>query len=210
MRTVITHILLAVLVSASSQAQNSNIFSMVSPKLKQFLTTHPKASSTMSNVLSEAFSNRTVQLNYFYSNDESAAKAYHYFPDESSVCIVIRENQLPCDECICLIFEMLNSGGEKRFLELANMAKSGTMQKGDFVNEIRRQEFQAAKRMRTLLANFELSKKEKVKSCYYNNIIQSPNIFEEFLTYTKNLSPQYYEQQTKHYEQEYDSLRKSP
>src|ERR1035437_10771122 len=94
MRTVITHILLAVLVSASSQAQNSNIFSMVSPKLKQFLTAHPKASSTMSNVLSEEFSNRTVQLNYFYSNDESAAKAYHYFPDESSVCIVIREHQL--------------------------------------------------------------------------------------------------------------------
>src|SRR5271165_1445404 len=85
MRNTVIHLLLAVSLSISVHAQMaSGVFSMASPKLRQFLTGHREASQMMSNVVSEAFSNRTVRLHYFYSEDESVARARHYYPDESS------------------------------------------------------------------------------------------------------------------------------
>jgi hypothetical protein len=207
MRVAIAQMLLAVLLSTSSQAQTSNIFSMVSPKLKQFLTAHPEASLAMSNVLSEAFPNRTVQLFYFYSDDESTARASHYYQDESSVGIIIRENQQPCDECMCLIYEMLNSEGEKRFLELTEQAKSGAVSKEGFVMGIKQQEFQADMKMQNLVRKFRFSEKEKAESYFYNRVIHEPSNFEESLSYAKKVSPK--RDQIKDYEQEYDYLQKS-
>src|SRR5271167_2793647 len=105
-------ILLAILSCISSQAQGTNIYSMMSPQLREFLATHPGASKSLSDTFSEAFSNRVVQLYYFYTDDESGPQALHYYLNESSVVIGIRENQEPGDQCYCLIFEILNSEGE--------------------------------------------------------------------------------------------------
>jgi len=178
---------------------------MASPKLRQFLTANPEASRMLSNVLSEAFSNRTVQLYYFYSEDESVARACHYYPDESSVSIRVRENQQPCDEYIILIYEMLNSEGEKRFRKIFHEAQSGTVTKEDFIRSILQQEFEAYKRTQSLLKTFKLGKGEIAKSYYYNRFFHMPGDFEEFLAYQKKVSPK--RDPVKEYGSQYDYLR---
>ena len=207
MRIVIAQILLAVLLSSSSQAQKSNILGSVSPKLRQFLTAHPEASLALSNAPSEAFHNRAVQLYYMYSDDESIARAFHYYPDETSVGIVIRENQQPCDECICLIYETLNSLGEKQFQELAERAKSGTVTKADFVKGIFQQEFPVEMKMQKIVGSFRITNKEKNESYFYNRLMQEPNGFEKAMAYKKKAAPK--QELIKFYEREYDDLRDS-
>ncbi|HTA94662.1 MAG TPA: hypothetical protein VK769_00915 [Verrucomicrobiae bacterium] len=211
MQKKIIILFLPLLLCVSSWAQQTNILSSnysVSPKLRQFITDHSTASKLLTNALSEAFSNRTVQLYYFYTDDESTARAFHYYPDESVVGIVIRENQQPPDEFICLLFEVLNSEGEKRFQEIYQKAKDGTLSKGDFVNAVSKVEFEAIKRTRDLIHDLNLNKKEISESYYYNRLIQCPDKFEDFLSYKKKVSPQ--RDQVKEYEMDYDSLRKTP
>jgi hypothetical protein len=112
-------LLLSVLACFELRAQNS-----FSPKLTSFLLSHPATSLTLSNVFREASSKRTLQVYYFYTNDESAPKArHHYLGDSSTVGIFVRENQSACDECISILFEVFNSKGEKRFRELWELAK---------------------------------------------------------------------------------------
>jgi hypothetical protein len=206
MRNRIIHVLLAVSLSISVHAQMaSGVFSMASPKLRQFLTVHSQASQMASNVLSEAFSNRTVRLHYFYSDDESVARARHWYPDKSSVIILVRENQQPCDEFIMLTFEMLNSEGEKQFMNLFAQAKAGTVTKEDFIRGILQQEFVAYKRMQSLLRNLKLSKGEIAESYYYNRLIHMPSDFEAFLAYQKQVSPK--RDAIKEYGPQYDHLR---
>lgn len=207
MRTVINQIVLAALLSISAPAQKINLFSALSPKLRQFLTDHPSAGTTMSGLLSEAFPGRRVQVLYYYADDRTAATTYHYYPTESSAVIVVREDQPASDECISLIFEMLNSAGEKRLLELANQAKSGPLSKADFVRGMMQEQFQAAKRMRDILGDLKLSKKEMTKSGYYSRFIQCPNDFAAFLSYVERVSPGQERLTQEFYERQYDSLR---
>jgi hypothetical protein len=200
-------ILLVVLSCISLRAQGTNIYSMMSPKLRQFLAGHPEVSSSLSKVLSDAFSNRTVFLYYFYTDDKSVARASHYYPNESSVGIAIQENQQPSDQCICLIFEMLNSEGEKRFYELTEEAQTGSISRADFARGMLRQEFQAVKKMQKLLRDFKLSKTEIAESHYYKAFIGCPNTFEAFLNYSTSAVSE--RDAIKDYEQEYDLLRET-
>jgi hypothetical protein len=203
----VTLIFLSVLLCFSSWAEKANILEMTSPKLRQFLISHPVASVTLSNISEEAFSNRSVGLFYFYSDNESIARASHSYLDEGSVSIFIRENQKPCDECICLIFEMINSEGEKRFLQLMEMAKSGTISKQDFVKEMMRKEFEAVRKIQLLIGGFNFSKPEMLESYYYDRLVKCPSKFEDFLAYKKKVSPN--RDQVKEYEQTYDYLQKN-
>src|SRR5260221_8516873 len=141
-------ILLSAVLCFSSQAQDTNILNVISPKLGRFITEHPEAGGALSNALSDAFVSKKLQSRfyYFYSDDPSAPTALHYYPDKSSVALVIRENQQPCDECICLIFEALNSMGQNRFQDLFERAKTGTISKTNFVREVMGQELQALKK----------------------------------------------------------------
>jgi hypothetical protein len=192
----------------SSWGQERNILDMVSPKLQQFLIGHSAASELLTNVLSEAFSNRTVQLYYFYSNDKSNPRASHYYPDESVVGITIRENQQPSDEFICLIFEAMNSESERSFQELVHKAESGDISRADFARKMLKVEFKAVKRMRGLISNVKLSDKEIADSYYYNRFVECPNKFEDFLTYAKRISPSERDP-VKEFEAKYDLLQKS-
>lgn len=191
------------------RAGGTNIFSVMSPDLRQFLATHPGASESLSNTLSEAFAGRSIQLYYFYSDDQNVARAFHYYPDASSVGIVIQENQQPSDQSICLIFEMLNSEGEKQFQALSEQAQAGTISKTNFVIGILRQEFEAVQRMKALLPHFKLSKLEMAKSHYYMLYLDCPNTFDGFLSYSKHLwsSGKYVSDRIVYYEQQYDSLQ---
>lgn len=207
MRKSIALILLTILLSTSCSAEADGVLKMVSPKLKLFLADHSAASRQLVVAISESFTNRTVQLYYFYSDDETRPRALHYYPDESVVGIAIRENQEPCDEYICLFFEVLNSQGEKRFKDLAEQAKAGIVSKKDFVRGIMRQEFQAVMRVRGLLADLKLSAKEKITSYYFKKFADCPDDFEAYLAYKpKGVT----RDPIKEYEQSYDSLRQTP
>jgi hypothetical protein len=206
MSKTICFLLLLFGLCASSPAQEGTILNTVSPKLRQFLTKNPAAFRILTNTLAEAFARRTVQVYYFYSDDESIARAYHYYPDESVVGIVIRENQQPLDEFLCLVFESLNSTGQKSFLELRAKAGSGEISKTAFPREVRRVEFNAIRRTRDLLAGLKLRKGETLKSYFYKRLRDCPDDFEAFLLYNKKVSPQ--RDATQHYEMMYDLLQK--
>jgi hypothetical protein len=187
----------------------------LSPKLNQFLSDHPVASASLSKALSEAFGSRNLGLYYFYTDDESVARASHYYRNSTSVTIIVRENQLPSDECICLIFEILNSEGEPRFQQLVEMAKAGSISRVDYATEVLKQEFKATKKTRDLIATFEFSQKEIAESWSYNRLIQCPDDFNAFLPYLHKVSPNRhtFEDYERYYDlqkQYYDSLAKTP
>lgn len=196
-------VLLVALSCLLSRAQETNIYSAMSPELKQFFADHPGAAISLSNVLSEAFSNQTVQLYYFYTDDESLPRAVEYSPDEFSVAIGIRENQELSDQCIGLVFEILNSEmnseSEKRFNELTEKALSGKISRTDFAKGMLYPIFQSAKRTQKLLPNFKLSKTEIAKSFYYKPTIECPETFEAFLNKESST--------VSYFERAYDSLR---
>ncbi|HEV2455985.1 MAG TPA: hypothetical protein VGY98_17100 [Verrucomicrobiae bacterium] len=198
-------VLLVALLCISSRAQGTNIYGMLSPKLRQFVASHPELSSSFSNVLSETFSNRAVQLYYYYTDDESMPRASHYYVSKSSVVIGIRENQQTSDQYICLVFEMLNSNGEKQFYSLTEKAQSGKISRTDFAKGMLRQEFQAVKKVQKLLRDLEHSKTVFSESEYYKGFMECPDTFEGFLNYTTSAISE--RNEVKQYEQLYDSMR---
>lgn len=191
---------------AASSAQQGDLLNMVSPKLREFLTENPKAFKVLTNTLSEAFSNRTVQVYYFYSDDDSVPRASHYYPDESVVGILIRENQQPLDEFICLLFESINSTSERRFQKVFEKVKSGEISKSDFVKEMNQTEFAAIKRTRDALKGITVSKNEAGKSYYYKRFIECPDGFDDFAAYSKKVASPHRDT-TKEWEAKYDLLR---
>jgi hypothetical protein len=199
---------LSLLLCISSWAQQTNILNSVSPKLRQFIIDHPAASKLLTDTLSEAFSNRVVQIYYFYSDDKSLPGSYHYYPSESAVGICILESQQPVDEFSSFIFEALNSEGEKHFQELSYKAQSGNISRTNYATEIMRVEFAAVKRTQNLLGNLKLNEKEISGSHLYKHFLECPSKFEDFLIYTKKISlPE--RDSIKEYEAQYDLLRRS-
>ena len=182
---------------------------MASPKLRQFLAKHPEASKSLTNSLYQAFGHKVVQLYYFYSDNDAVPRASHYYPTESAVGIIIRENQQPSDEFICLLFELLNSGGEKQFKELFRKAESGEISRTNFAQEMLKVEFTAAKTTRDLLRTLKFGKKEIAESYYYNRFIDCPDEFNNFVDYCRRVSSPNRDP-IKDFEEKYDGLRKDP
>lgn len=203
----IIFLLWMIMLSCSSKAENVPLADMMSPKLRQFLADYPSALEALSNAVSESTSCQNLRLYYFYSSDESVPRAYHHYTGESGVTIVIRENQQPCDEWIWFLFEVLNSRGEKRFMQLGDMARAGTISKTDFPREVLRQEFQAVKMTKALIRTVHLSRQEEEESYCFNRFVECPDDFEEFLSYKKRVSPG--RDQINEYEREYEVLRQS-
>lgn len=189
-----------------SWAQNT-FESHLSPKLRQFLIEHPGAMNALTNSVSEAFSNRTCSVLYFYKENSSEARAYHFYPNTiglPDVMLCVSEQQKPLDEFITLLFEALNSRGEARFTELSNAARSGTVSRSQFAREILRQELEATKSTREIVLKLKLGKKEKTE--FYRIFAECPNDFDPFLAYSKRIGNR---DVVKEYETKYDQLRKS-
>ncbi len=197
------------LCSASwAQEHEQDILYTVSPKLKKLLTAKPAAFKELTNALTEAFSTNTVRLHYFYSDDESEARAYHFYPQSAGlpdVFICVRENQSPLDEFLCLFFETLNTRGQTRFFKLVEAAKTGAISRVEFAKEVSKVEFEATKKVQVVLSTLKFSKKETDGSYFYRRVVESPIEFEEYLKYVKKVSPQRY--QLEEYERGYDLLR---
>lgn len=207
-RTLFTVILLAT-ASLDLWADQGTLESRLSPKLRQFLEPRPAALKALITSISEAFSNRTYWVTYVYSDDDSEARAFHYYPNTiglPDVIICLRENQQPLDEFITLVFEVRNSTGEKRFREITDGAKAGKLSKDQFVRGILQQEFEAIKSTRDSLLILKPSEKEKNSSYYYLRYSECPNDFEGFLSYTKRVSRK--RDPVKEYEEQYELLRK--
>lgn len=209
MRNQVITLLAAALWCASSSAQESQILNTISPKLRAFLTEQPAALNELTNALTHTFSGKTVRLFYFYSNDESEPKAFHYYPNTigmADVVICTRENQQPLDEFITILFEVVNARGESRFSQLVESARAGTVSKTEFARGILKAEFEASKATRDALRHLKVSKQDQAASYYYGRFTGCPNEFEEFLSYSKKISP--LRDASKEYELKYDSLRK--
>ena len=190
-------------------AQDTNFFTL-SPKLKALLAKNPPARTALSNACATAFSGRSVGLYYFYCDNESVERAYHFYPNtmnQPAVVICVRENQYPWDELFCLLFELSNSNAQQKFAEIYEQAKAGTMSREEFPKAVLRLEFEAIKGTRDLVRGLHLSRSEKRKSHYYKLFLDCPNDFDGFLSYTKKTSKD--RDPVKDYLNQYDTLRKT-
>jgi hypothetical protein len=205
-----TYILsLLTLLCAPSWAQSSNVASEVSPKLKKFLSDNPQVAKLFTNTISTVSSNRTIQIFYFYSDNESEARSFHFYPNTTGfpdVMLCVRENQTPLDEFITVFFEIQNSKGENYFQNLEQEAYYGTISRERFAKEILQNEFQATTNVRSTLLSLRLPTNDIVNSDYYQSFKECPTNFEGFLKYSKKASPD--RDVVKEYESKYDSLRK--
>ncbi len=187
-------------------AERTDFLTLVSPTLRNFLVAHPSALEALTH--NETFTKRTLQLYYFYTDDESKPKASHDFISQSEAVFYIRENQKPPDEFLCLIYEFVNSENDEHFQELVHMARSGGITREAFVKEILEAEFKATKKIRDMLANFRFTKREISESDYYKKFKNSPDDYDEFIAYSQRLvSP--HRDIVKEYEMKYDVLRTS-
>jgi hypothetical protein len=202
-------ILFLVLSCSVCWAQGRNFFDSVSPKLNKFLIDNPAACKVLTNALVNAFATNSLTLYYFYSDDESQARAYHYYPNtagSASVYIFVRENQTALDEFIALFFETLNTKGQDRFVKLFEKAKAGTISKSEFAKEILKVEFEAMKKAQAVFTSLKFSKKETNKSDLYRVVVECPTEYEEFELHCTKDSP--HRDPIKEYESKYDLLRK--
>jgi hypothetical protein len=199
-------ILLSITQSSLVWAQTNEWLGPFSPGLRAFLTNNPEDFRVLTNILSEAFTNRSVRFYYFYTQDESAPRAEHFYPDVWEVFINIEADQQPADELLSIIFESLNSEGEKHFDELADEARSGTISKTNYALEVVRQEFVAVKRTRDLLGKLTLTKHEIAASHFYKRFSETPERFEDFLDYLKKVNRSRRDL-IDQYEEKYDFLR---
>jgi hypothetical protein len=190
----------------SAAAQEVKILDMLSPNLKGFLTDNPKAFQLLTNSYRETFSNRTMQVFYFYTDDKSKAQAYHYYPSESSVGIAVCENQSVLDQYLGLVFEIMNSEGEKAFLETYRRAALAEISKSEFRDEILKTEFKAVIKLQRSIRTFDFKKKEISESSYYKEFSECPDDFAEFVAYSKTNSTN--RDPIRELEATYDSLQK--
>jgi hypothetical protein len=204
-------ILLLMMCSSSSWATESNLLSATfSPKLRTFLTANPAAFKAMTNALFDTFSNRTFQIFYFYSDDESTARASHFYPNQEGLAQVVisaRENQDPLDEFISVFYETINSRGETQFGKVLQDARSGILSRDDFARAILKLEFDAVRKTRDAIKALKFSEKETSKSHYYRVFVECPDNFEESLAYSKKISPT--RDAFKEYQLKYDAYRKA-
>jgi len=182
---------------------------MASPKLKKFLSDYSETAKIFTNAVSNAFSNKTVRLYYFYSDNDSEARCFHFYPNRAGmpeVVLCVRENQAPLDEFICVLFETLNSKNESEFWKLFQDASLGNISREQYAKEILQHEFEATKNTRAILLTLKFEKKETGESHYYREFAECPTNFDDFLTYSKKLSQD--RDVLKEYELQYGSLRK--
>jgi len=193
------------------RAADTNFLTSVSPNLKKFLIDHRAAMKVLTNALAEAFSNRTVRLYYYYSYDPDERRAGHFYPNTAGmpdVAICVAQDSYPVDEFIGVLYETLNSKGQKRFQELTEKARKETISRAEFAKGIDRVEFDALISTRDLLLHLGLSKKEIKRSHYYHYFADMPTDFDSYLSYRRSLFPANHDPM-EIYESQYDLLRKS-
>ena len=204
-------LLIVYLAFISSPADETIFLAALSPKLKNFLTANPPALKTLIGVCSSAFRTNTVQVTYFYSEDESKPRAFHFYPYTAGMADVelcVRENQQPLDEFTCVLYELLNSKNQSRFEAAFDRAKAGSLQKREFVMAIMRIEFETDLAVRDILKGMKFTRKQKAQSHFYNAFVNCPSNFEESLTYQRKVSPE--QDPIQEYEHKYDVLRQTP
>ncbi len=198
------------IVCFSSGAQDTNFLSSVSPNLKKLLSDHPKALTVLTNALSQAFSNRTVKLLYFYSDNPNQRSAGHFYPNQigmPDVIICVAEGSYPVDEFIGVLYETLNSEGKNHFQDLVEKARAGTVSRADFAKQVSRLEFDALLSTRELITHLGLSNRETRKSHLYRQFVDMPSDWEKYQSYLRSLYPANHSP-IEEYESQYDLLPK--
>jgi hypothetical protein len=188
-----------------TRAQEAKIHDMFCPKLTQFLSEYPTASEWLQKLMDKSFAARQLRIYYYYSNDQSLANSFHYYPDTNSVVIIVRENNQPIDEFIFLAYEALNSENQPPVEALWRKAQMGTIAREEFAREVLMLEFKAEKKFQALFGSLKIPTNETAKSIHYNQLMGCPDTFEEFISYTKKISAP--KDPLEEYEIQYDAVR---
>lgn len=207
-RQISRYITIVLLVSLCivSRAQDTTFLDMTSPSLKAFLLQRPKELECLTNIFSQVFTNKKVEIFYFYSEEDSKPRSFQTYPDESTVNISIRENQKPVDQFICLVYESLNSEGSVELAKICQRAESGNISKEDFAQGLLKIEFGAVKKTRDILTSLKLKKRDISESDYYESFKRCPDEFKAFISYEKSTSTNY--DPIANYEAQYDAIQK--
>jgi hypothetical protein len=204
-RRALALLLIQVCFCVAADGQDNPILATLSPKLRQFLASHRDARQILNVCLNAASSGRTIKAYYFYTDDESIPRAYHFYPSEGAVVIAVRENQEPTDEFISLLYEAVNSLSEKTFESLADRAAARKIPKEEFAREVCKVEFSNEKRVRDLLRGVKLRGGEVRKSHYFKTLENMPDDFDAYLSYISKIVP--YRNGIREYEEQYETLQ---
>ena len=207
MRKLILVLSFLITLSTPIYAQEQCILGMVSPKLREFLATHQQAFQAFSNTTWECFSNRTLEIYYFYSDAKYRPDATHYYSSPTNVVMTIRENQEPLDEFICFIYEAKNSLNQQRFEAIFEEARTGKITKNEYAYKFDRIEFEASLVTKELLAKLKFSKREISKSRKYKAMMETSNKYEDRLSNLRNGSPLHHTYRQLKISDDYDLLR---
>jgi hypothetical protein len=204
--------LLSLLMASSAWSYDGHVFDhdrdivdMLSPKLHAFLNDNVGAARVFNKALRKAFSDRKLKIYYAYSTNQT--RAYHYYVGDA-VVIVLRGDLVALDEYLGLVFEILNSENEDRFLALCHRAELGSISRLDFAHGMLRGEFEALKKEQSLVRTLKFSTKDTLESYFYKRTIDCPDKFEEFLGIIERQAATTGRDVIKDYERDYDSLRK--
>jgi hypothetical protein len=180
------------------------VMPLLSPKLREFLGAHPLAAKELDQVITEDFAHRSVQVYYFYTDDETAARAFHYCPTTNAVVFCVRENQNQVDEFLCILFEMLNTKKDPEFRMLQNMVRLRGISRTNYARDMIKVEFATLQEEKTIINNLHFSNPEIAQSATYRHFMDSPSKFDDFLANSKKLANR---DVVKQYEDQYDSLQ---
>jgi hypothetical protein len=187
-RLLIVLLLVASAHSFAHADEEKNLESF-SPPLREFLKEHSQAKEMLISALDQAVNTKSLEIYYYYSEDASRERAYHLYPNASTLVISVRENQLPIDQFFCFLFEALNAKGEPRFKALFEDVKSTRISREDFPLAVLKIEFSAQLMIKKLIQLLPFTEKEKADSYFYGRVVNAPDDFDSFLLYLKKVSP---------------------
>jgi hypothetical protein len=196
---------LVVVLLALPTALYGSFIDSLSPKLQLFLKQHSSISNSFVESSREVLQTRRVQLYYFYAADPSVPPATHYDAAVNSTAIVVKENQEPLDECVCILFELINSTHESQFSQVVKKAYSGELSKSEFAKELLKIEFSSTIKVQKLLKTEKFESQETKSAEHYNRLLACPTKFDDYLKFietTPSRNP------VKEYESQYEDLVK--
>ncbi|WOO39674.1 hypothetical protein [Rubellicoccus peritrichatus] len=180
-------IILFVIVFGRLGAESESV--MLSPVLTEYLAENPKMNAVASKILREGIGDWPVEVFYFYSNDESRARAFHTVARERKIFIFIRENQSAYDQFLCLLYEALNATSQPKFQKVVAEASKGNISAEAFAESIMQIEHGTTMRVQDILRKLSPSESDKEDSYLHNRIINCPADYEASREYTKRVSP---------------------
>jgi hypothetical protein len=172
-----------------SESGITGFIKTLSPKVREFIGRHEEVNQLLTDVIADqANPHHSLRLYYFYTEDLASAPAYYYWMGPNQLGIAVGENQKPVDELIEIIFELIASERDHRWLEIWRETALGRVGRRDFAFAMIQEEFPAYPKTRAFLNRLRLSDQEMAESIYFQHFAQAPQDLGGFMSHMQEAS----------------------